>query len=121
VRQDNVDLRAHLETQVLQAHRAGLAIQVTSVVKVRRAVPVLLVSLDRQEQKDSQVQVDLGDWSVPLDPLDSLEYLVSLLYCQCLYRIFPRISRKILGSFSPSKSGVDLYAGLKICHQSSTW
>ena len=35
------------------------------------------------------------------------------------YCIFLRISRKISGSFSPSKSGVDLYAGLKIYHQPS--
>jgi len=36
------------------------------------------------------------------------------------YHIFSCINRKILGSFSPSKSGVDLYVVLKICHQLPT-
>jgi len=47
--------------------------QVISVVKVSKAVRVLLVSLDRKVQKDSVVQVDLGEWLVPLDLLDLLE------------------------------------------------
>jgi len=36
-----------------------------------------------------------------------------------IYRVFPRISHKILGIFLPWKLGVDLYAGLKISSQLS--
>jgi len=68
-----VELRAHLGTLALRAHGAGMGSQVISVVKVSKAVRVLLVSLDRKVQKDSVVQVDLGEWLVPLDLLDLLE------------------------------------------------
>jgi len=74
----NVEFKAYLETQVIQAHEVALGTQVTLVVRVTKAVQVLLVRLDNKDQKDCGVKADLLGKLVLPDLLDSLDSLVSL-------------------------------------------
>lgn len=79
VQRDHVEIREYLEAPEIRVHRAGLETQVMSVVKVIKAVQVLLVRADHQVQQDCVVQVDLLDRLVILDLLDLPDRLVSFM------------------------------------------